>query len=375
MIRLVLLRILESYFKHRWLYLLPTVALSIVGAVYLTVREPEYLAKGVVFVQKESLLAELTSVRDVGFSFNTPAQDIATELTDLMQTDAFIRAIVQKTDLEANMDDGPTAVEETIDTARKSIWAVPLGRNQIFIGATFDDPQVAYQLVNATIENFIQWKINSDRVESETALGFFQELLNTYKTSLEATREELKNYLIAHPEPARGERPDLELLEIARLQSELQVAGTRYSNVLDSVESARLALAQVQSNANQTYIVIDQPVIPVKPEVSRRDLALELAIFMAVGVVLSAIGIGGSALLDRSFLFPVDVVNLTGLPILASFPQVRPSKEVKPRKNKASNGEKASLLSTQPASPAPSSNGNTDVDAVSPQKSGETSEV
>jgi hypothetical protein len=362
MTRLILLRILESYFRHRWVYFLPVLVLSIVGGAYIFTREPEYLANGVVFVKQESLLAELTSVRDVGFSWNTPAQDVSEELTDLMQTDAFIRAIIQKTDLEADMDDGPSAVDETIESVRTAVWAVPLGKNQILIGAATDDPQVTYQLVNAAMENFIQWKINSDRVESETALNFFQDLLTTYKANLETAREDLKNYLIGHPEPVRGDRPDLEILEIERLQSELQVAGTRYSKTLDGIESARLALAQVESDATQTYIVVDQPVLPEKPEISRKDLAIELAIFVAVGVILSGIGIGGGALLDRSFLFPVDVVNLTGLPVLASVPYVKMTSDTKQRKKKAADDAKTGRKSALGMPISSPQNGNAEVD-------------
>jgi capsular polysaccharide biosynthesis protein len=360
---------LESYFRHRWVYLLPVLVLSIVGGVYIFAREPEYLANGVVFVKQESFLAELTSVRDVGFSWNTPAQDVSEELTDLMQTDAFIRAIIQKTDLEADMDGGPSVVDEAIESVRTAIWAVPLGKNQILIGAATDDPQITYQLVNATMENFIQWKINSDRVESETALTFFQDLLDTYKTNLETAREDLRNYLIAHPEPVRGDRPDLEILEIERLQSELQVAGTRYSKTLDGVESARLALAQVESDATQTYIVVDQPVIPDKPEISRKDLAIELAIFIAVGVVLSVIGIGSGALLDRSFLFPVDIMNLTGLPVLASVPHVRVTADAKQKRKKDSKDFREARKSASSLHIASSPNGSLEVDMPEGQES------
>ena len=64
MLRLVILRILESYFRHRWLYLLPIV-LSVALAAYFVVNEKQsYYAQGVLYVQNESYLASLTNVTD-----------------------------------------------------------------------------------------------------------------------------------------------------------------------------------------------------------------------------------------------------------------------------------------------------------------------
>ncbi len=322
MVRLVLLRLSESYFRHRWLYLVPIALFIGAAGVYYAVREPKYRADGVVYVQKESLLASLTSIRDVPFSWNTPAKDTSTEILDLLQTDAFVRAIIIKTDLEEQMAEGPQAVEDTIEEARKAVWAIPLGNNQVQVSAAHEDPQIAYQLVNAIIENYIEWKVNGDRVEGEAALSFFENLTQVYKEELETARQELEDYLRTHPEPLRGNRPDLEMVEIERLQSKLRLAETRYAKALDNVENARLALAQVDNDANQTYLIIDAPTVPLEPEVSLKQTVLELGVFIAVGFLLSGIGIGGGALLDRTFRFPVDVQNLLSLPVLATVPEV-----------------------------------------------------
>jgi LPS O-antigen subunit length determinant protein (WzzB/FepE family) len=362
MVRLVLLRILESYFRHRWLYLLPIIIMLLVGGVYLMVKEPKYLSHGIVFVQKESFIAQLTSVRDVGYSWNTPAQEVATEFADLLKTSAFTRAIIQRTSLESNMDQGSQAVEDTLEEVRKAVWAIPQGQNQVLISALHQDPQISIQLVEAAIFNYIQWKINSERVESETALNFFQDLSEAYKVEYDASREELINYLLAHPEPVRGERSDQERLELDQLQSKHQIAETRYLRTLENIESARLSLAQIESNANQTYFIIDAPVLPDKPEVSRKQLAIELAIFIGAGIMLTFLGVGGSTLLNRSFLFPIDVMTLTGLPVLASVLAIKPIEQSQSRKNTPSTSADNRLNTTSPINRPVSPNGNSEVD-------------
>jgi hypothetical protein len=367
MVRLVILRILEGYFRHRWLYLFPIVLMLAIGILSFIIGNLRYIAEGVLYVQKGSLLTELTSIRDTGFSYNTPAQDTSTELTDLLRTDSFIRAIIQKTDLESKMGEGGKTVENTINDVREAIWVVPIGNNLISFNAAYEDPIVAFQLVNGTIENFIQWKKNSERVESETAYNFFETLLNSYKNDLEATRNELQNYMTTHPPPDRGDRPDLEIIEIERLQSDLQLAGTRYANAQDSIESARLAIAQVESDTNQTYVLIDNPTIPVEPEVSLRDMALQLAIFVTAGIILSVIGIGGSVILNRSFLFPVDVRSLLELPVLASIPDMTESKKSARAKKKKTKKERTAPEISDQLTESPSLNGNPDVDSASPE--------
>jgi hypothetical protein len=57
--------------------------------------------------------------------------------------------------------------------------------------------------------------------------------------------------------------------------------------------------------------------MPLKPETSLKKIGLTLGVFLIVGIIISAIGIVGGALLDRSFLFPLDVWVGVNLPVLA----------------------------------------------------------
>lgn len=321
MIRLVLLRLLESYFRHRWLYFVPIILMLCAAFLFISRQESKYLASGILYVQKESFLASLTSVRDNNIGWwITPADDSATEISDLIRTDAFVRAVVQSTDLEEKIANGPESVRETINEARQSIWITTLGDNQVVINAGHTDAQIAYQLVNSVLDSYLQWKINADRVESEVARAFFVELTQQYKDDLEATRHELQEYMLSHPQPVRGDRPEVEQLEIERLQAELQLAGTRYARALEKDENARLALSQTESDIRQTYFLLDAPRIPSKPETSLKDTVMNVAIFVVVGVFMSGVGVMGSALIDRSFRFPVDIHHLLDLPVLAAVP-------------------------------------------------------
>lgn len=326
MIRIAILRILESYFRHRWLYLVPIVLLAAAGAYSVLTAKPQYIAGGIIYVQQESFLGTLTNVRDVPFTFNTPAQVTAGQIMELMQTNAFVRSIIQDTKLEEEMNKGDTVVNEVMMEARQSIWAQAIGENQVAINASHEDPELATELSNAVINRYVQWQINLDQVQSGAAEDFMDDLVVTYRDELEQAREDLRVYLEAHPEPLRGDRTDTEILEIDRLQGILSLAGTRYARALEQQEGARLATAQAEADIRQTYFVVDAPIIPTQPATSLRQMAMNGLVFVIVGAIIAAAAVAGGAVLDRSFRFPLDVEYGLTLPVLSMIPDTRPKR-------------------------------------------------
>ena len=325
MLRLILLRLLESYFRHRWLYLVPIVLMLGLAAVYITSQKPQYISEGILYVQKGSLLNSLTAIGNDSFPWLTPAQEAANEINDLKKTDAFIRAIIRNTDLEEEMTSNPANIEETLEEVRVSVWVRPEGTNQLLIGAAHEQREIPTQLVNSIVENYVQWQINEDLSESLVAQEFFQDLAEDYNEDLEKARQEIDNYLLEHPEPERGERSQFEQNQIARLDGIVRLAEQRYVKAIENDEVARLAMTQAEGSIKQTYFLIDAPKMPLGPEISMKSLAVDAAIFGVVGVILSAIGIVGDILLDRSLRFQLDVENQLNLPVLASLPDTTES--------------------------------------------------
>ncbi|MDT8307220.1 MAG: lipopolysaccharide biosynthesis protein [Anaerolineae bacterium] len=328
MARLIVLRLLESYFRHRWLNLLPVVLLLGVGIAYYSFfAEPVYIVRGVLYVQQRSLLESLLPLPDEPFTSLTPAEATATEINELLQTSAFVRAIIANTDLEAQMSQGGEIIEETIEEVREAVWADAQGQNQVLVAAAHEHPLIAYQLSQGMVDSYIQWRINSDREESAAAQAFFAELIAGYRDEVDAARAALQNYLDTHPAPFRGERPPNEQIEINRLEGEITLAQTRFANALDKEEDARLAMARAEGNVRRTYYLIDAPSIPVEPATSLRRVARSLAIFGGAGVLLSLLLITGGALLDRTVRFPLDLEQGSDVPVLAMVPADKPAQK------------------------------------------------
>ncbi|MEZ4727781.1 MAG: hypothetical protein R3E79_11690 [Caldilineaceae bacterium] len=286
MLRLVLLRLLESYFRHRWLYLLPTILMTAASFAYVSSLPPTYVVSGTLYVQNGTLLSSLTAIRSDGFSYITPAQATIGELYQLLNSKAFLRAIIQQTDMEVKMSEGAEMAAETIDEARAAIWFQELGNNLVMIAAQHEMPRIAHQLATATIESYIQWKINLNREESVTAQTFFADLIKTYRTEVEPARQALDNYLKTRPRPIQGERPEAEIAEIARLQAAINTAEERLQRAENQEESARLALTQTESTVRQTYFVVDAPTRPLAPQQPLKEMLLTVALFVFAGALL-----------------------------------------------------------------------------------------
>jgi hypothetical protein len=324
MLRIVLLRLLESYFRHRWLYPMPLILAIVAGVAYILLSPPEYLSYGNIYIEKDTLLATLTSEATDGNWWATPAEVTTNEIYELIGTNSFVRSAIAKTALEENMAGGPDVVEDTMIYFREAITVSPNGDKLVGIAATSDDPLLAQQIVNSVMETYIQWRLNNDYRESVVAQEFFEDQIEPYSRDVENARADLVAYLNANPAPVRGDRPANEEFEIARLQSELEQAEVRLRSARDNEESARLALVQSESLTRQSYLIIDEPALPRESEFSISGFVLDLAIFVIAGAFLTLAGIALSALLDRTLRFPIDVRHSLSLPLLAMIPVAQP---------------------------------------------------
>lgn len=316
-IRVLLLRFLESYFRHRWLYFVPLVIAFITGLAVVSSSPPMYVASGRLYVEKDSLLATLTASNSSGSWWLTGAQATINEINELLASRAFTRSAIQKTDLERNMSASADEIEETFNYFRSALYFRPQGDKLVEISATSEDPRLAHQMVMAIMDAYVQWKLNSDFQESMAARSFFEAQIQPYKDEVEQARNDVIDFIDANPAPIRGERQPEEQMEIDRLQAALQKAENRLATAQQNEESARLALVKSESVTRQTYMVIDQPQMPTEANVSTRGMLRSIGIFVAVGFILSLVGVALGALLDRSLHFAVDVRYGLKLPVLA----------------------------------------------------------
>lgn len=324
MVRLVLLRLIESYFRHRFVYIVPVIIMLGAGAAYITTTPPTYTSSGTLYVEQASVLASLTGTSFEGSWWVTPAQTTINEINDLLSTKSFLRSIIQRTNLEARMTGSRDQVDEVYYELRSMIWLNPQGEKLVMLGATSEDPQLPHQIVNAVLEAYVQWKINADYQESLAAQNFFANQIKPYEEEEQRARDDLVEFLLLYPEPVRGTRPPEEQMELDRLRTTLAEAEDRVKTTLNNEESARLSLVKSESVTRQTYKVIDAPEQPRDFQHSRREQLVTIVIALGIGLVIAFAAVMVSALLDRTFRFGVDIRYGLNLPVLTVVPTSSP---------------------------------------------------
>jgi hypothetical protein len=293
-----------------------------VGVASAASAKSKYFSHGVLYVESQTLLSKLTGTDSGGNNaYLTPAQDANARLSSLIGTDEFVNSVIDRSGLTDAVNSGLV----TFDQVRASIGTSPSSANTLRITGSSLDPQVAFGVAKATIDSFIQWVIDASLSDSATAEKFLTELAETYKTDRDTTKAALDNYITVHPEPVIGLRKQTEQIEIDRLNQEFVTANSRYTSTLSKAEDARLASAQTRSNVEGRLRLVDTPKIPTVSSFSKMKLIVQLAMFVFLGLGLSAIAVFVGTITDKTLRSAEEVRNRLAIPLLAVVPESRGS--------------------------------------------------
>ena len=315
-----LLHLLEAFYRHPWRHIAPLILLTICGIVYSAVSAPLYTSRGVLYVRNDSVLGTLTAPRSNSYIYVSRAQIAVDEIETLLATDSFLRAVIQRTNLEDEFADG-YPLDELLFITANSIFVKIESRQQVAIEAQADTAELAYQLALATMETYRQYKINVAVTDSDVARGVLSEVLNEHRETLQNAEQELRDFLEDNPEPLLGvQRPETERNEINLLQANIKRADNKLLQVEALNETVRLSRAQAEREIDQTYVMVDAPRFPSKAAVSLIQQVAVFVMFFIVGFTLSVAITVGTAALDNSFRYPVSVKLGLGLPVLGTIP-------------------------------------------------------
>jgi hypothetical protein len=316
------LRLVETFFRRWFLCLMPALLLIVVGAQSAANAKKEYVSKGVLYVESETLLSRLTGADPANNGFQTPAQAANTRLSSLLGTDEFVRSVSDRAGLTDLVNGGILS----LDGVRGSIGTTPSSPNTLHIAGAHADPQIAFRLATATIDSFIQWVIDRSLTDSAAAEKFFQEQAATYKVDRDTTQAALQQFLKVNPEPLVGTRTADKEFELSRLATEAAAAEKRYTDTLGKADDARLASAQTRSNVAGRLRLVDAPTVSAVSTLTKKKLVIQFAMFMILGFALSAGVVFVGTVTDKSFRSPEEIRQRLGVQLLAVVPESRRSR-------------------------------------------------
>jgi hypothetical protein len=295
----VIARLLDTFFRHALLLLLPPVLIPlIVGPVALYLAPVYYETWAGIWVERPTYL----SYNDDWNRYNTPAQNQTGRLTELLRTRSFVLDVAKKTPLEPLT--ATTKGEEKIaDLFGKGLVIAPNGNQLVLVRFRAESPEISYQVVNSVIETFRD-KAAADRSsQALLAISFYESRQQSAEEEFNKARDALRRYVAANPRltsidpnggasattasrlglPAAAIDPQL-----AELLRQLQVAEAALDRARNALDQAQLDASASMEGQPLGFQVVDQPRMPTTATRERRKMVIYPVAALLVGVGVSS---------------------------------------------------------------------------------------
>jgi uncharacterized protein involved in exopolysaccharide biosynthesis len=338
-----MLRLLETFFRRWYLYLVPVVILAVVGVMSVSGTKSKFQSVGTINVADSTVLSNLNGNNTQSNPFgDSPATTTAKQINSTLQTDQFVKDIATRAGLDNALNTGKI----TPKWIRSSLGASANGQNLVSIVATNEDPQIAQHLAQATIDAYVQSVIDAASSQSKAAVTFFDNLVTTYQGDITNAQKALDAFVSAHPAPALGQRPEDEQAQINALNSTLTQAQTNYNTALGKRQDAQLSTEQTKADVGQRLKLVDAPLTPLAPQGKTKKMIASFGTFLALGILLSVGAVVLATVLNHTLLTAADVKERLGVRVLAVVPAggagaLKPMKIAKVKAPKAPKEAKA----------------------------------
>ena len=341
-----MLRLLETFFRHRLLLLGP-VALVIAGSIgWVVIQPPAYDSSVRMWVERQTLVPDPNSN-----PYLSPAQEQAAVLTELLSTKYFDSKVGKRSRLADSIRTGAAGSQDGMMTRVTQALARALGRagSPAELSSSQVDDQVAAIISSRTIviptgpevitltfragssdlaarvaqaiaDQYLEETLANQRVQADAAVAFYTSQMKQSQADLSVADKAVDDYLLTNP-GQRGANaiPDARLVQLRR---DDDAAHQRLQTVQDKLDQARLnrvALDQVGVNGLR---VLDRAEAPTSPS-SIRKVALEAT---GVGLVLATlivvVGVLVLTWMDSTIRRPQEVEDILDLRPVGSVPRV-----------------------------------------------------
>jgi uncharacterized protein involved in exopolysaccharide biosynthesis len=312
----VFVRILETFFRHKRLILLPLVVIPgiVVPVAWLTA--PLYVqAAASAWAGTPPVPSQQASDAT---RYLSPAQVQVDQLAAMLRT-RWMRDEVASRTLAAPLV-GTQAGEDRLQSmVEKDLTITPSGNNLILLRFRSSSAELSQQFLQSVIDTYKERSAADRASAADVAASFYDGQLQDAQTAVDKANTDLRRYMAAHPEytsSTSGSAPLVPLAAadptLAGLENNVQYSQKALADAKAAAQQAQLNSAAAMDSSDATFQVIDAPVADAKPS---RDMKT-LIIFPAAAFVL---GLGISATLlvllvagDRTARSEAD---LTGLPV------------------------------------------------------------
>lgn len=251
-------RYTETFFRNRWLVLVPALLLLVSGLGVGVMLPPQYEATATIWTEAATYLDLPTAPNQ----YLSPAEIEARRWGELARTHAFATAVTQRMS-------GATAatgdeLQAFIKRLQDDLHITGTGDNTVEIRFEHANQAVGLAVVEHAIAEYLGVVNDASALQADEAIAFYREQVQMYENEvLPRSTEAIVEYLREHPE-AREIGPDGVPLDPSYALLEQQsradrAAYQRYQERLAAIETQSAAVSTSQSVA---FRIIDAPRVP-----------------------------------------------------------------------------------------------------------------
>ncbi len=218
-----ILAYLRGVWRFRWVVLVVAWGVSLVGWAHVSQLPDEYRASAQVHVDTDSMLRPLLR----GLAIDPNISERVSMMTRTLLTRPNLEQVARNTDmhLQATTD---AQMEGVINRLRNGIRIAGANRENLYtLSFTSRDPQQAYDVVQATLNLFVEGALGDTRADSDMAQRFIDQQIREYEQRLEAAERRLADFRRDNvgllPSDSGSYYQRLEAAKQALAQTELQL--------------------------------------------------------------------------------------------------------------------------------------------------------
>jgi uncharacterized protein involved in exopolysaccharide biosynthesis len=317
--------------RRKRLIVIPFIVVFLMPAIYAALFMRSFEANSLVWFDSDaSIVPVLSQQAGVAQAADRPIQQEADTLQQLLQSRAFVSAVVKHTSLMTKMGT-PREREETISYVRKNMRTEVVGPNALRITFYGKNPQQAVSIAGATTDQFLSTVRETVREQNDKSVAFFAKRSEQYAAELNSARAEIRAYKEKHPSAQQLDVGDKVLtapkvtaspavqMQFQRLKSQEEYAKQLYeTSLVDLAETRSIASAKEEQYLTG-FRVVDKPVLPTSFSKRRMLLADMLAFMVAAAVAVLAVLVAEAT--DRTVRTEKDVREAVDLPVLVEIKQ------------------------------------------------------
>lgn len=318
-------KLLEAFFRHAALIILPIFTLPLVVTAAVLSTPPQYEAQAGVWVERPTYLNY--GPDDIN-RYLPPATVQRNQLTELLRTRSFVSAVLGETSV-ADVAKTPGQEGVADEIFGRDVDVVQNGDHLLLIRARAEERELALQLVNALISEFRARAYEDRLLQAQLAINFYQTRVNDAEAALAQARTDLAKYVKGNSGVAAALQDGG--IEAARLDPQFAESQRRVDGGQRDADSARQSLgaAQLEVSAGQQsqtlwFRVVDAPGVSATATRQIKRVLIYPLVALMGGILLAAGMLMFFALSDHSVRTMADLAP--DAVILGSMPRLRPKR-------------------------------------------------